>query len=240
MSTATAELLVVSGMDASVSATDTAREVRDQLLAKARAGSVVKDAAGAGRAGELLKEIKAFTRQIEDARKEVKEPVLDLTRRIDGLAKELVGELEAEANRISRLVGAYQAEQNRLAEEARRKAWEEEQRIKEEANRRIAEAQQTAKTEADFERKAEKIEAKAVQQIVETRVAAAAAAPAKPAGLATRTEILFEVEDVQTLYKFSPSLVVLTPNAAAIKAILKTGAKLPGVRSWTESKTFVR
>lgn len=241
--TTTEELLTISGLDAAVSATATARETRDALLISARRGTAVTSADSAERAGTLLRQIKGFTRSIEDARKEVKEPVIEIGKRIDTLAKELTCELETEATRLSRLVGAWQAEQNRIAEEARRKAWEEEQRIKEEANRKIREAEEHSRTQASFEKKADKIEAAAIQAIVETRVAAAAVAQPKPAGLATREEICFEVTDLTALYEAAPYLVSLHPNTAAIKSALKglSGAQtLPGVRHWKEQKAIVR
>lgn len=239
----TEELLIVTGLDAAVSATDAARATRDVLLAKARRGTSVANTASAESAGAILKEIKTFTRSIEDARKEIKEPVLDISKRIDGLAKELTEQLDAEATRISRLVGAWQAEQNRIAEEARRDAWQKEQDIKAEANSKIQEAREHSRTEASFDKKAEKIEAKAFQQIVDTRVAAASSLPPKPAGLSTREEICFEVIDITALYESTPFLVSLVPNTAAIKAAIKglTGQQaLPGVRHWKEQKAIVR
>jgi len=238
------EFLTVSGIEsAAITATDDARAKRDALLVRARKGTAVVSAASAENAGILLRDLKAFTRSIEDARKEVKEPVLEIGKRIDGLARELTDDLNNEAARISRLVGAWQAEQNKIAEEARRKAWEEEQRIKDEANRKIEEARQHSRTEASFEKKAEKIEAAAMKEIVDTRVSAAAVMPAKPAGLSTREEICFEVLDLVALYEAAPYLVSLTPNNSAIKAALKglTGEqKLPGVRHWKEQKAIVR
>lgn len=243
MSTTTAELLIVTGLDAAVTATSAARDRRDALLAKARRGTSVANSASAEKAGEVLKEIKTFTRAIEDARKEVKEPVIEVGKRIDGLARELVADLDAEATRISRLVGAWQAEQNRIADQKRREAWEEEQRIRDEANRKIQEAREHSRTEASFEKKADKIDAQATQAIIDTRVAAAGTIAPKPAGLSTREEICFEVTDIQALYESAPFLVSLTPNTAAIKAAIKglTGQQtLPGVRHWKEQKAIVR
>lgn len=244
MTTTDNDIIVVSGFAPAANATEAARAERDALLAMARSlPGAVRDKDDAERAGDMLRQIKAFTREIESSRAEVKGPVLELGKRIDALAKELTGDLESEAQRLSRVVGAWQVEQNRIAEEARRKAWEEEQRIKEEANRKIAEAQATAKSEAAFERKAERIEQKAVEAIIETRVAAAAVAAPKPNGLATREEVCFEVTDVVALHEAAPYLVNLTPNNAAIKAAVKAltpGQSLPGVRHWREAKTIVR
>lgn len=270
--TSTTELLTISGVDdAAITATSDALALRDELLARARKGTIVTTPESAEKAGSILKEVKAFTRLIEDARKIVKEQPLKLCRDIDALASKLVSELETEATRISRLLGAWQAEQNRIAEEARRKAWEEEQRIKREAEEKArAEALRVRKEQEELELKASRARsdekaaewrAKAAQReeesqtasaahvaqteqaIVETRVAAAAIAPPKPAGLATRKEVCFEVTDIQALYDAAPFLVTMSPNNAAIKAAVKglsSGQSLPGVRHWEENKTIVR
>jgi len=268
----TTELLTLSGLDsAELTATSAARARRDELLAAARRGTIVTTKEGAEKAGAILKDLKAFSRLIEDARKTVKERPLALCRDIDALATKLTKDIEFEASRISRLLGAWQAEQDRLAEEARRKAWEEEQRIRREAEEKAkAEAARAEKEKAELEakaararspekaaewrKKAEQREeqsrtdsaahvAATEQKIVETRVAAAAVAPEKPAGLATRQEICFKVTDITALYEAAPFLVTLQPNNAAIKAAIKGLAKgqtLPGVEFWTEAKAIVR
>jgi hypothetical protein len=133
-----------------ISATfETLRE-RDRLLELARGGKRIADGESAKRAAEILKEVNTFARGIEAARKATKEPVLDLGRRIDELAKELISELNQESKRVSGLIGAWQKEQNDKAEEARRQAWEEEQRIKREAEaKERAEEERLRKLEED-------------------------------------------------------------------------------------------
>ena len=62
-------------------------------------------------------------------------------------------------------------------------------------------------------------------------------------GLSLRSEVKFEVTNIQALYEAFPGMVLLSPNNAAIKAQLKTlpaGQSLPGVRHWKEAKTSVR
>src|SRR5690606_28356344 len=151
------------------SATAEAIAERDRLLVLARRGKTIADAASAQRAAEVLKAIKGFTRGIESARKDAKAPVLELGQRLDATAKELTADLEAEATRISRLVGEWQAEQNRIAEEARRKAWEEEQRI-----RREAEARERAEQERlAAEQRAREEAARKEQEELQARAARA-------------------------------------------------------------------
>lgn len=170
MSTTTTTALEVLGLSAvETTASAAAIAERDRLLAMARKGKSVTDAASAQRATDVLKELKAFTRTIETTRKEVKEPVLQLAKDIDGLARTLTEDLDREATRISALVGEWQAEQNRLAEEARRKAWEEEQRI-----RREAEAKERAEQERlAAEQRARELAAMKVQADLEAKAARA-------------------------------------------------------------------
>lgn len=170
MTTTTASLIQIDGIDSIVvSATDAARTQRDELLALARRGKAVTNADSAERAAVILKDITAFTRTIEGARKEVKAPILDQGKRIDSLAAELTRELEMERDRISRLVGGWQAEQRRIEEEARRKAREEEQRIRREAE----EKQRAAEEAARREREAREALARAEQERLEKLAAQA-------------------------------------------------------------------
>lgn len=242
MQSATAQVLTLTGLQAAtVDISEEAREQRDSLLVlTAEIGSVITSD-DARHAAEVLKNVKAFTRTLEETRKIVKEPVLALGRRVDYIAKEMTLKLDAEASRISRALGAYKAEEQRKADEAARKAREEERRIQEEAAAKLREAEQTSRTEAAFERKAEKIETKAFAQIAEVRASVMTAAPV--AGTATRENVCFEITDIVALYEAAPAFVILSPNNAAIKAALKAvpkGKSLPGVRHWTEAKAIIR
>lgn len=240
----------LAGLDsAEIAASNVARHKRDELLALVREAPVINSADTAASAAILLSDVKNFTRVIEAARVDVKGPVLDLGKRIDSLARELTGQLEEGAVRLSRTLGAYQAEENRKAEAERRAAWEQEQRIireaqeaeaaaAEQARREVADLaakEQRARTEAGAARAREEaakvkerseVEAQARADaartaVIETRVTLAAAIPPKPAGTSIREEVCFEVEDIVKLYESAPYLVTLTPNTAAIKNALK-------------------
>jgi hypothetical protein len=141
-----------------ISATDAALQQRDELLARARRGKAITSPASYARAAELLRELTAFTRTIEDTRVAVKAPILDVGKRIDATAKALTLDVQAEASRISGLVGTYQAEVRRQEEEARRRAWEEQERIRLEAEakeRAAREAEERARREAEEKARAE-------------------------------------------------------------------------------------
>lgn len=262
--------IIISGLDmATITAADEARQHRDTLLALARKGTSIKDAAGAERATTILKDIKAFTRAIEDGRSAAKAPVLELGKKVDTLARDLTVELEAEATRISRLVGTFQQEQERIAAEARQRAFEEQERIRKEAEEKqrladleakrvqdeLAAKEARARSEAGKARAVEEAEKARLQaekdrqtREMEANHAAAQAARVvpvvvKPAGIATRSEVKFEVTDIVALYEANAAFVLLSPNNAALKAALKQlpeGQTLPGVRHWREAAVTVR
>jgi hypothetical protein len=243
-------IIEIDGIDTvSISSTAEARANRDRLIGLAGTVALVSDQTQANVAANVLKEIKGMTRLIEAARTTVKAPVLEQGKKIDALAKELTFKLEAEATRIGMVLGTYQAEQERIAEEIRRKAWEEEQRIlraaQEAEEKAAAEArakaaalalkESRARSEAkaaDYAAQAEAAqlmadaEAEARQKQVEqemlaNRVNALSKIAAKPEGIATRKEIRFEIMDIVALYEAAPYLVTLTPNNAALKSALK-------------------
>lgn len=262
--------IIISGLDmATITAADETRQHRDTLLALARKGTSIKDAAGAERATTILRDIKAFTRAIEDGRKVAKAPILELGKKVDTLAADLTADLEAEATRISRLVGTFQQEQERIAAEARQRAFEEQERIRKEAEEKqrladleakrvqdeLAAKEARARSDAGKARAAEEAERARLQaekdrqqREMDANHAAAQAARVvpvvvKPTGIATRSEVKFEVTDVLALYEANAAFVILTPNNAAIKAALKQlpeGQSLPGVRHWKEAAVTVR
>lgn len=237
------EYLTITGLEGTaLASTQEARAKRNELLVLARKGNAIVSQASAEKAGEILREIKGFTRMVEDARKDVKAPVIDLGKKIDGLASELTTELEGEATRISRLLGAYQSEQNRLIEQARREAFEKERQIREEADRKMREAEEHSRTQESLEKKQDKIEAQTAKAIVAVRTEAAEAIQTKPTGITTRGNLVVTITDIQALYDAAPTLVILSPNLPAIKAVLKQnpGKTLPGVSHYVDQVSIVR
>jgi hypothetical protein len=237
------DLLTVNGAElVSASATQAAFDKRDELALTCGTVKVVANAAQAEHAAATLREVKGFTRLIEDSRKVVKEPVLTLTKKIDGLAKELTEHLETEAARVSRLLGAYQLEQARIAREAQEKAYQEEQRLIREAAAKRDEIELSSRSAAVSERRIDKLEAKTFDAIATVRAGAATIAAAKPVGISTRNVVKFEVTDVHALYAARPELVKLEPNAGVINAVLRGSPKasIPGLRVWEEAAAIVR
>jgi hypothetical protein len=239
-----AEALVITPNlgDAQVTAADAARLERDELVLRAAVITTVTDRIDADHATNVLRDLTAFSKRIEAARAEAKAPALDLGRRIDALAKELAHTVATEAARVSRVVGAFEAEERRKAEAARIAAEAEAARIRYDAERKANEARRLAGNQVEGEKAADLVRDQAVEQIVAVRQAAAVAVAPKQAGTAVREDVCFEVLDIRALYAAHPELVNMEPNGTAIRAILRNAPNLqvPGLRHWREAKLNVR
>ena len=235
----TTEILLVPAITGEPSATAIAFEKRDALVIDAAKIRSVVTAEDATLADQTTKDLKAFLRDIETARKEAVAPALARSRAINDLADNLCMAVDAEKDRLSKLVGAYLLEQRRLADEAARKAREEEQRILNEA---AAKAQAAIDSGRNIDAKLERIDAKAFQQVAEVKAAALSVAAPTFKGTALRTEPAFEITDIHALYKAHPELVKIEIDRAALKFYLKKfpKAELPGVRHWVEAATASR
>jgi hypothetical protein len=186
-------------------------------------------------AAAALTKLKALTRSVEDSRKEVKAPVLEVGRRIDAVAKDYLTPLEAEAKRLSVIVGSYQEAQRRKAEKEREEAARAQAEALAEMNAKQAEAIAQGDEEA-----ADAARAEAADKIAASQLAAINSEGPRPEGITSRTSWKFEVVDIAALYAARPELCVITPNNAAIRAVVKMGAKIPGLRVWQEAAAIVR
>lgn len=140
--------LTVSGFTApTVHLAQSALDAKATALADARGILTVTSDMDAVLAGDSLTTIKGLLKACETGRKAIKEPVLELGRKIDATAAEYAAELVAESDRLSRLVSAHVEKKRREAEEIERKRQAELRRIEEE---RLA-AEREAKRKADEE-----------------------------------------------------------------------------------------
>lgn len=188
-------------------------------------------------AASALTQIKSLTRSIEDSRKDVKAPVLEVGRRIDTVAKEYLAPLDAEAGRLSVIVGSYQEAARRKAEKER----EEAAKAQAEAMAELDRAQSAAVAAGDAVA-ADAARAVAADKIAESQLAAIAAEGPRLDGITTRTAWKFDVSDINALFAARPELCIVTPNNAAIRAVVKAskGAAIPGLRIWQEAGAIVR
>lgn len=153
------------------SAAEEARKLRDELLAQARALPLVTDPKSQEEATSVLRALRSFYKMVEAGREAAKAPVLKLSRGIDALADDLYGEVEREGKRVGQVLGVYDLEQKRIAEEKRQEAIREERRVREEA---------AAKERAEEERQ-RKLAAQAREEVERQKRQAQAEADAKAA-----------------------------------------------------------
>lgn len=216
----------------------------------------ITDGASADFAGQCLNRVATLTKQIETARQTVKAPFLAKCSEIDAAAKRPTSTLASASAALRSKLSAWQTECDRRAraEEERRQAElrrieqerlaaEKAQRDAEEARRQAAAAPVAAANDfADLDDIAAQDAATTAQaevarlttaaaQLQETR---AVLAPARPAGIAFRTTLKFDVTDVHSL---PTNLVIVTANDAAIRAAYCTGWRegqpvpsVPGIR----------
>lgn len=212
--------------------TSTAEALKETALTSAALIGKVENAGQQADAVAAQTELARIIRDVEKARKEAKQPIIDFGRQIDDKAKAFVKEIEAENWRIGALVNSFQelerkrvfaaqqAENARLAEIERQKAAE------------IAKARTHEQMEAVQEKFAERVKAEAPP------IEAIASAKAKGQVVTETWE--FEVTDIHALYRHHPNLVKLEPIRGEIKSLLKNGVDIKGVRGWKETNSNVR
>lgn len=224
-----------------VSSADKARQERDALLASARGITAVTDRFDADCAITVQRDLKAFADLIEAGRVSVKAPYLEATRKIDALAKELAADVETEQRRLGRIVGTFELEEKRRADDERRKAEAEAARIAAEAAEKAAAAAQKEKTVEAKERAADNVFAAAQTKIVEVKQAAANVVAPRPSGVRVIQKPKFEVTDISALYKAHPEYCKLSTNDAAILAVMRANPniQIPGLRTWWEAGASV-
>ncbi len=173
-----------------------------------------------------------LVKSVEKSRTEVKRPVLELGRKIDGIAADFGSKLEAEANRIKRLIGDYQFKLLANQREEERARIAEANRIEMERQKAIA-AVRTAETTEDRAEASKRLQeaSEAKREAMNAEVATIE----KPAGVRSRSVWRFEVYDLPSVLKCRPDFVELSPRVRVINDALSAGMReCPGLRIWEE------
>ena len=118
----TSNLITVPGLaQAEVAINASAYTRRAEIIEAANfCPPAVTDADTQAEVTNVLRDIARLLKETEDGRKQVKQPVLDLGRRIDAAAAEFVATLEAQKTRLNGLLVTYETEQRKIAMEAER------------------------------------------------------------------------------------------------------------------------
>ena len=229
-------VLTITGLQhTQIEITPNSYERRDDILATTGSVTDIEDALDADIAANALKIVSDIVKEVEAARTTIKNPVLEIGRKIDATAKEFVAGLSLEKTRLERLLGDYQAAQRIKADRARRQAEAEVDRLEFEAHK--------AALAADRERvegQASVVAEEAQTKVFEARVALATIAHIKPEGVTVRENWKHEVVDIAALFKARPDLCVIEPNLAGIRAQIPYNQNIPGLRIWKEAKASVR
>lgn len=136
--------LAILGDGYQIQITPEAETQKATIIAAARAVVAVTDADSCDIAQSRLRSLASVRTAVESSRKIVKAPVIDLGKKIDGIAADFVADVVAEEARLSGLVTEYAREQQRIKREAELAAEQERQRIERERH----EAEMAAQREA--------------------------------------------------------------------------------------------
>ena len=212
-------------------------------------------------AANELKALSGRAKQLEAMRKDLKAPALEQAKRIDDFFREPQLFIEDAKKAIKRALGVFDTEQQRIRQEAERKAQEAARKERERLQREAAKAEEAARKrrEAD-DAKAAKLaaegrEAEAEQKRIQAaereeqrlrdaeakRIAAEAAPPApvvhleqpKVAGVSKRENWTFEIVDENQIPR-----EYLMPDEKMIRGVVratKGKQQIPGVRIYAET-----
>lgn len=186
--------------------------------------------------------IKGLIKQCEEARVEIKKPVLAAGREIDDQSKLFCGTLIRDRDRLEAMMNAWQEQENKRLEVIR----QEQERLNREAEAK-ADAERRAylkmiqdscdETRDAIQKAADEAAMKNAEEARARQQALVAVAPAKAEGARVVTGWEFEVTDIAETYRAMPHLVQLEPRKALIKAALELcNGQIPGIRAWTATK----
>lgn len=241
-------VVLTPGLDehALVSSTEQARKRRDELLTISQSITTITDDIDSADAVETMKKLKAFKDRIEVLRQSVMAPILRVTREINDEAKVLAGTVLREYDRLGSVLGAYESAQKRKRDEATRKANEEAVRVANEATERANAVRReqfspTAPVSAiETAIKAEAIEEKATERVIQIQQQAANVAP-KASGSILRETPDFEVTDINSLVSHNATYCKIEANRTVILSVIKQNPniQIPGIRHWMKAKAGV-
>lgn len=120
---------------------------RIAMLVDSSTRAVANDQETAGRCAELIRQMGAVERVVEDERKAVKDPYLAAGRAIDEAARTLIAPLAEAKSKVRKIAEDFMREEQRKADEARRAAEAEAARQRAEAERRAQEERERAAAE---------------------------------------------------------------------------------------------
>jgi len=221
-----AELVAVSGE---------ASQAIASLEAEGRAIASVTTADEFARADDVLARIVRLCKGVEDERKRLKAPILDLGRALDDAANEAVTVLLGIKSDLGRSLLAYQQAENRRREEERRRMDEQRRQAEEAARLAAFAAEQAAKAAATADEPAPWDEPAAAPVIVPevlppTLDQQMAAAPLKSSSVVRKTTRKVEIHDPALVPDAIAGVPLWVIDTKAVEKLAKGGVQIPVVR----------
>lgn len=206
------------------------------------------------------RDIQTYLVEVEKTRKELTAPLLNAQRALKAAADEHLAPLAEQRDRLNNLAGAWaEAERVRVQAEERARAAEiaRLEQIRVEAERKALEAQKAlsnAPGQADDEeayREAQEAlkQAQIASSASQQAITAPLPAPQKASGARTQKKLMYEVTDINALYKARPELCKVEERPSAIQAVCfppesssvaNPDTSVPGLKLWWENRTSTR
>ncbi len=229
-----------------VGQSDEAVAFRDDLVGRSAAVVAIADADGAAAAAGMARELVTYEKSVKEFGLEARRPVNDFVALVKRTEDEHLAKVSAELKRVKGLIAGWdERERARVAEESRKAEaalaklaaeQAEKQRLADEALRKAQESG-SAKDVRAAEKLAQKAEA--ADEKLMTALRAPEAEAVKPAGTSARKELCFEVTDIDALVRARPDLCKVEAKASAIKAVCDPARPVPGLRLWWETRVSV-
>jgi hypothetical protein len=200
------ETMILKGEGYALTITPEAQLQKERILRESSQVTVVSSNDESADAAFEMRKLAKMRILVEKSRKEIKEPVVRIGKEIDQAAAEFLLEIDAEENRIRKLIGDHATEVLKLKQEA------------EERERLAFEAEMTARAIAESGGIAAVLEArdalqdklKASEEVATTKIAQG-----------VRFVWDFEVTSIDDLMRFAPDLVKVEPKRREILLWLK-------------------
>jgi len=206
-----AALVVRGASEVQIEVAPEALHVRNTSLIFTGTIKAISTTTEAQAVANAIRELQSLSKETEASRKQVKEPVLELGKRIDSAAKDFIGPVETELVRLRGLLNGYQAEQERQRREAEARRQAEIQAAQE--------AEEKARREAEAVRLAAEKEAAAKAEQAKQEDDPFAAAEAEAARVAAAEAAQRQVEQAKAAAVATVKAVTVQTASAIARAI---------------------
>lgn len=230
--TTTAELLLRDLGQPTLTLTDTAERRIREANAEASKVLIVSDDSTRDAAIDALQLVSKVVSDMESSRASIKRPVIDIGKMIDEVVKDSLAPLKFAKDRLSKLVGEYEAKVRAKAAEVARREKEERDRIAREAVTK----QLSAKTAEEHAQAAKE----ATSATIQSHERAIEAQSTAKEGTRVVQDWEFDVTNIEALFRAFPGAVELKPRKSEIKKLLKEhDGVLPGVEARPVAKASI-